>query len=149
MQTHGFRKGSSLVGYGFMVGSLAILIFAHHLLSRSWPGILCQIAAVLLMIWARIIFGKRSFHLSAETTPGGLVTQGPYAVIRHPIYAAVLLFAFAGMAGHFSGLILFSAIMLLAGVFLRIWSEEQFLLETYPEYRGYRMRTKRVIPFLF
>ena len=48
------------------------------------------------MVAARITFGRRSFHAAANPTEGGLVTTGPYAYIRHPIYAAILYFVWAG-----------------------------------------------------
>jgi protein-S-isoprenylcysteine O-methyltransferase Ste14 len=54
--------------------------------------IAAQSAALLLFLWARVTFGRRSFHLMANPTEGGLVTTGPYRYIRHPIYTAMCLF---------------------------------------------------------
>jgi protein-S-isoprenylcysteine O-methyltransferase Ste14 len=51
-----------------------------------------QVVAALLMVWARLTFGIRSFHGTANPTAGGLVTTGPYRYFRHPIYAAILYF---------------------------------------------------------
>src|SRR5512143_586758 len=68
-----------------------------------WRGpitITIQIIAALLMVWARLTFGIRSFHGTANPTAGGLVTTGPYRYIRHPIYAAILYFFWAGIAAH-------------------------------------------------
>lgn len=52
----------------FYTGSL----FGHGPLTIS-----LQVAAILLMIWARVTFGMRSFHYAANPTEGGLVTTGP------------------------------------------------------------------------
>ena len=102
----------------------------------------------MLMIWARVTFGKRSFHAAANPTQGGLVTTGPYLFIRHPIYASVLYFLWAGVACHFSVVnLLFGAIGTI-GAFIRIYAEEHLIIHQYPEYADYAARTKRVIPFL-
>jgi len=77
------------------------------------------------------------------------VTTGPYRLIRHPIYAAILLFIAAGFSSHVSAL---SAVLVLiagGGLGLRIAAEERLVLERYPEYAAYAARTKRLIPFVF
>ena len=91
-------KAISVLGLLFMVGGLLGLLAIKDLFSPSPIIIALQAAAVLLMIWARIIFGRRSFHAVANPTGGGLVTNGAYRHIRHPIYASVCLFTWAGGA---------------------------------------------------
>jgi len=108
-----------------------------------------QAAAVLLMLWARLTFGARSFHAPADPTEGGLVTTGPYRFIRHPIYAAICLFVWAGVAAHLSPVSVTLAGILTAGALLRLFCEEQLVVAQYPEYAEYARRTKRMIPFLF
>ena len=85
-----------------MVGGLVGLYETGALFSRSPVVIGVQVAAVLLMVWARVTFGARSFHAAANPTGGGLVTTGPYRFIRHPIYTAACLIGWAGVAAHWS-----------------------------------------------
>jgi protein-S-isoprenylcysteine O-methyltransferase Ste14 len=107
-----------------------------------------QVTAVALMVWARITFGRRSFHAGANPTKGGLVTTGPYRFIRHPIYTAVCLFTTVGAAAHFSwGTILLGGLVW-GGAILRMFCEEQFLAAQYPDYAQYAARTARMIPFV-
>ncbi|MFL6194661.1 MAG: hypothetical protein ACJ75H_10860, partial [Thermoanaerobaculia bacterium] len=44
-----------------LVGSIAGLIYLGSLLAHGPVGIALQAAAFLLMVWARITFGRRSF----------------------------------------------------------------------------------------
>ena len=103
------------------------------------------------MLWARITFGLRSFHATANPTAGGLVTAGPYRYWRHPIYAAVLLFMWAGMlARRASPTLVDLALGTLATAMtlVRVQAEEQLLRAAMPEYAAYADRTKRFIPFV-
>ena len=101
------------------------------------------------MLWARITFGVRSFHASAKPTRGPLVTTGPYRFIRHPIYAAAVLFVLAGTSVHLSVSAGALAGLFLGGCLLRIFAEERLLLERYADYAAYVLRTKRIVPYCF
>ena len=143
----GYRL-ASVVGYVVMIAALIALFLCQSLFAQGPIPIGVQILALALMVWARITFGGRSFHVAANPTEGGVVTSGPYRVVRHPIYAAVLYFAWAGILSHLSILSLVLGICAIAGAGLRIAAEERLLVERYPEYREYANRTKRIIPFL-
>lgn len=80
-----------------------------------------------------------------------LISAGPYAFVRHPMYASFLLMA-VGQA-----LLLSNWIVALAGLtgfavlfFVRVGKEERMMLESFgPQYREYMERTKRIIPYLY
>ena len=132
-----------------MVAGIAGLVQSHALLSTSPLVLGAQAVAVALMVWARITFGRRSFHAAADPTAGGLVTTGPYRFIRHPIYTAACLFCGAGLLAHASvSAVLFGG-LLLAGAFMRILPEERLLVQRYPAYREYARTTKRMVPYVF
>jgi protein-S-isoprenylcysteine O-methyltransferase Ste14 len=78
-----------------------------------------------------------------------LVTSGPYAYVRHPIYTGVLL-AIAGsllLAGPWA----LVAVMLPGAYF--VWSarqEEKIMEKEFPsEYPAYKKRSKMLIPFVW
>lgn len=101
------------------------------------------------MLWARKTFGLRSFHAAASTSEGGLVTSGPYRYWRHPIYASIIYFVWAGQVEAPSALAVGLAAAATLGLFARMLIEERFLAATYPEYPRYARRAKRVVPFVF
>lgn len=139
----------SLVGYLGMMAGLLALVFMHSVLSSSPIVIGLQIAAVLLFLWARFTFGRRSFHLAANPTPGGLVTTGPYRHIRHPIYTALCLFVGAGAGAHLSWRTGLAFALVVGCALLRIFCEETLVSLQYPEYREYADRTWRMVPYVF
>jgi protein-S-isoprenylcysteine O-methyltransferase Ste14 len=124
------------------------LIAARHLFGRALPAILVQALAVLLFAWARVTLGLRSFHLPADPTPGALVTTGPYRFIRHPIYAAVCLFAWAGALDDASPSAVLLALVVSVGAIVRGGCEEHLMMERYPAYREYAASTGGMIPRL-
>ena len=101
------------------------------------------------MIWARLTFGLRSFHATANTSEGGLVTNGPYRTWRHPIYASIIYFVWAGQIEDPRLTAIAAAAVATAALVVRMVLEEQFLRETYPEYAEYATRAKRLIPFVY
>ncbi|MDW6025528.1 protein-S-isoprenylcysteine O-methyltransferase [Mesorhizobium sp. BAC0120] len=80
-----------------------------------------------------------------------LVSTGPYALIRHPMYTSFLLmalgqaFLLSNWVVGLAGLLGFAVLFL-----LRVDKEEHMMLENFgPEYRPYMKRTKRIIPYLY
>lgn len=131
-----------------MVGAVVGLYRIGALLSTRPAAIAVQAGAVALFLWARWTFGVRSFHPAANPTEGGIVSSGPYRWLRHPIYAAILLFASAGVASRPSWAAAGLGALLLAGALVRALAEEKLLVERYPEYRDYARRTRRFVPFV-
>ncbi len=132
-----------------LVACVFALVFTGSLFANGPVTIGIQIAAAGLMAWARVTFGVRSFHAEANPTPGGLVTNGPYRYFRHPIYAAILYFLWAGVAAHLSLRTALIGLAATAMLGLRIRSEEVLLQQAYPEYADYSRKTARVLPGVF
>jgi protein-S-isoprenylcysteine O-methyltransferase Ste14 len=144
-------KSRSLLATVLLVVCVVLLLQQHSLIARNPVGIALQALAVVLMLWARVTFGMRSFHATANPTAGGLVTAGPYRYWRHPIYAAVLLFVWAGVLAHGAAPTLIDlalGALATAMTIIRVQAEEQLLRASMPEYAGYAARTKRFIPFV-
>jgi protein-S-isoprenylcysteine O-methyltransferase Ste14 len=142
-------KTASFLAFALMVVGL-VGLFGNGALFARHPAVMAvQAAAVLLMVAARITFGVRSFHATANPTAGGVVSTGPYAYVRHPIYAAAIYLTWAGALDHASWINAGWATLVTAGGFIRMLLEERMLVERYPEYRDYMARVKRVVPFVF
>src|SRR4051794_18856351 len=94
-------KWLSFTALAGLVACILVLYLSKNSIVGAGPiTIAIQVIAGLLMLWARLTFGLRSFHGTANPTAGGLITTGPYRYIRHPIYAAILYFLWAGIAAH-------------------------------------------------
>jgi protein-S-isoprenylcysteine O-methyltransferase Ste14 len=77
------------------------------------------------------------------------VTDGPYRIVRHPIYTSYLL-EYAGVAlSHLNQATTAVFLAWLAAVMLRVSYEERTLVAAFPEYVDYRRRVGRFAPRLF
>lgn len=133
---------------GAVIAALAILGVTNSLLSSSPLVIGAQVFAVCLAVWARRSFPTKAFRVTATPAADSVIQRGPYRLIRHPMYAAALLFVWAAVLSHLSALTLAVGIILTGVVATRIVLEERLLRERYPEYAAYARSTKAVVPYL-
>jgi protein-S-isoprenylcysteine O-methyltransferase Ste14 len=76
-----------------------------------------------------------------------VISTGPYALVRHPMYAAalVMLLGIPLALGSMWGLLVFFG--MLPALLWRLFDEEKFLAENLPGYREYQTRVRyRLIP---
>ena len=123
--------------------------FASHSGILGWTGIALCLFGFGLAINARRHLGRNwGLPMSRKEQPE-LVTTGPYALIRHPIYTGLIL----AMLGSAIGVNVFWALMLvLVGAYF-IYSarrEETVMLQLFPEqYAAYMARTGMLAPCPF
>jgi len=92
-------------------------------------------------------FLGRSFSILPEGRQ--LVTHGPYALVRHPLYLAEAI-ATVGMVITFLSLPAFLLMVVQFSLQLvRIHFEEEILKKAFPEYKSYAKRTWRVVPGVY
>ena len=142
-------KTASLIAFVVAVSGAVYLYLIGYIFSKNPVTIVIQTFAVIIMIWARLTFGIRSFHASANATKGNLVTNGPYRFFRHPIYASIIYFFIGSLIAFPTIEVIAAVTLIIAGLFVRMLLEERSLSITYPGYPEYCKKTKRIIPFIF
>jgi len=151
--------------------AIAILPFSVTVLVPAWlarrngtalgpgatpPALLAQAAGGALLVIGLVLFvaSLRRFDREGAGTlapwdpPRRLVVRGPYAYVRHPIYASILYFTWAGALDNFSLPACAWAALLTAGAVARMLMEEHLLTARYPAYADYQRRVRRVLPFV-
>ena len=116
---------------------------------RAVVGIILCALGVGLAIWARTSLGRNwGMPMSQKESPE-LVMTGPYAYVRHPVYAGFLL-AMLGSAIGQSVVWLIPLVGALVYFTCSALREEKLMLAEFPEqYRPYVQRTKRLVPFVW
>ena len=101
----------------------------------------------LVMVF--FVFRENSFTPAVIEVSAGqrVISTGPYAAVRHPMYAGgLLLIAFTPVAlGSWWGSLCVPPMFLV--IVLRLLDEERFLVGSLPEYEGYIRKVRyRLIP---
>ena len=145
-----------LVGIGMLIPLVYIFSSALDFADYSLPNWVGWAGAVLfgLAIWLlwrshadlgrnwTITLGIRNEHT--------LITEGVFRYIRHPMYAAHLLWAIAQVLMLHNWIAGYSFLVVAVPLYLlRVDDEEQMMLEQFGEgYREYMQKTGRIIPHL-
>jgi protein-S-isoprenylcysteine O-methyltransferase Ste14 len=128
-------------------------IFSRSIFPQStvleWAGAALSVIGVGFAIWARMHLGRNWSPRPAAKEHHELVTTGPYAYVRPPIYTGLILMAFGtALTGSIWGIGVFIVAIL---IFVsRIGREEKIMLELFPDaYPMYQARTKKLIPWVW
>ena len=153
---------------GWQVVAVALLFIAFALLFR-WKarglniavtpadatfgtlGVAIDLVGIAFAIWARIVLGRNWSGLVMKVKEGQtLVQSGPYATVRHPIYTG-LLAAILGTALTTGTLAAYLAVpAALAGLLIRVVIEDGLMAAEFgAAHAAYRLRTRRLIPFVW
>lgn len=112
-------------------------------------GVVLAAAGAVLHRRARRALGGAFTTRVAVPPDSRIVREGPYRVVRHPVYAAVLLVAAGTALARPSLPALCLPVGLAAGVALKIRREEALLARTCgPAWRGYAARVPAILPRL-
>jgi protein-S-isoprenylcysteine O-methyltransferase Ste14 len=140
----GDRRASSTAGIALQAASWAIACIGFIKPVLPWwaPSSLVSTALVLLLggtaivlfLSAALTMGRNWSLVARTRADHQLVRTGPFAMVRHPIYLALLLYliSIAAALGHWQQL-LFAMPLYAAGTFIRIRDEEALLRAKFGE----------------
>jgi protein-S-isoprenylcysteine O-methyltransferase Ste14 len=121
---------------------------ATHNAFTDIVGVVLCVTGMGLAVWARLYLGRNWGMPGTQRENPELITGGPYAAIRHPIYTGFLL-AMLGTAIVVSPIWFF--VLLVASVYFVTSArrEERNMLLRFPDaYPAYMKRTKMLVPYV-
>lgn len=132
----------------FLVAGLALNIWMPSLFSIGGPPIALRVVSAIVLALGIAVWAWSAALILAKVPRKELITQGPYAVVKHPLYTGVALLVLPWI-----GFLLNSWLGILIGAILyvgsRIFSpaEEVSLAESFgPAWEAYRRKV--MIPWL-
>ena len=145
-----------VVGIGMLIPLVyvfsSVLDFADYALPNwvGWLGAGLFGVAIWLLWRSHVDLGRNWTPTLGIRDEHTLVTEGVFKVIRHPMYAAHLLWAVAQILMLHNWIAGYSFLVVaLPQYLLRVNNEEQMMVEQFGEvYEAYMQRTGRIIPKL-
>lgn len=114
-----------------------------------WAGFGLGLLSVAFWTWTQIALDTQWSAQLQLRKDHHLVTTGPYARIRHPLYSAMFGWAIAVALLTANWIFVAIAVLSIAGTVVRIPKEEQMMFEAFgDEYMAYMQRTGRFLPNL-
>jgi protein-S-isoprenylcysteine O-methyltransferase Ste14 len=140
------RAGSWLAAFAGTFGGLLLRPNGAHPPWGVGTGFGLQLAGLIIAITSLAALGRSFGFVAADR---GLKTHGPYAMVRHPIYASYLLIQSGYVLQSLSlpniAVVAFATTCNIG----RALAEEKLLAQT-PAYQAYRQRVRwRLIPYLW
>ncbi len=124
----------------------------------AWPPALARACLVVgavvmaaggaLTLAGILRLGRNATPLPYPVTRATLIVSGPYALVRHPIYAGAVQIAYGWALVVHGWLTIVYATAVLAFFEVKSAREERWLCERFPEYPAYRRRVRKLIPFV-
>jgi protein-S-isoprenylcysteine O-methyltransferase Ste14 len=141
-----------------LLGFIALLVvpaFDRRFMWSSVPPYISVIGDLLVALGFLLVYfviRANSYAASTIQVAEGqtVISTGPYAVVRHPMYAGVLplLIGTPLALGSWCGL--FALILFLPALIWRLLDEERFLHKNLPGYTEYTRKVRyRLVPFVW
>ncbi len=112
-----------------------------------WVGFALGLASLGFWTWTQVALGKEWSPQLQLREGHHLVTTGPYARTRHPLYTAMIGYGTSLALVTANWVFVVFAVVAIAGLFARVPREEQMMIEEFgEEYRAYMQRTGRFFP---
>jgi len=112
-------------------------------------GLVVAIAGALLSMWSLMQHGWRVSPFPRPVDGAQLVESGPYRYVRHPMYSGIVLFTLGVGLAYANPVVLLTSFTFLVFFMAKTGREEEMLVATVPDYRGYRSDVAwRLIPFV-
>ena len=116
---------------------------------QRWLGFALGVASVVFWTWTQFTLDIQWSAQLQLTKRHRLITSGPYARIRHPLYTSMIGWCVAISMLTANWLFVSVSVLCIAALFRRVPLEEKMMIESFgDEYKAYMQRTGRFFPKL-
>jgi protein-S-isoprenylcysteine O-methyltransferase Ste14 len=139
--------GFTLLGSRWFQDGWLSARFVPYSWALEMTGLAVTAAGCLFAIWARLTLGSNWSAQATVKAGHELVTTGPYALARHPIYTGIVAAAAGSALAIGETRCVLGLLLIVMSLMIKMSQEEQLMMQTFPDaYPQYRRRVKALIP---
>ncbi len=128
---------------------VGVLLFLQPSARQHFSTLVIHVTGIALGLWAVFSMGRGNINVSpAVRENASLVERGPYRLVRHPMYTALLLFMLSYVIADVTPLSVQAWLGLLLVLVVKSLYEESLLTKRFPSYVEYKQRTWRFLPYV-
>ena len=128
---------------------VATLLVISRPVHQGWIAWAMSSLGVAFGLWAIITMGRFTNISPRLRDNAPLRTKGPYRIVRHPMYLALLIFCGSYLVDNFNAYPIALWLALFFVLACKVYYEEQILRDRFSDYESYSKTTKRIFPFVF
>ena len=152
------EKSQKVIMFFALIGFIALLVLPALDHRFGWSPVSPSVAVagdVLVALGFLLVFfvftvnsyGASTIQIAEDQK---VISTGPYALVRHPMYAGALVMLVGTPLALGSWLGLFVLVLMLPVLMWRLLDEEQFLAKNLPGYTDYQTKVRyRLIPYVW
>ena len=136
----------TLIQYSTLV--IFLMLTPYMAVGTIW--IIMEIAGVIIGVWALMVMQNSKINIAPVPRKNAhLVTQGPYHLIRHPMYLAIILTLTPLIVTHYDQSRMIILGVLFINLIFKLLFEEGLLKIHFEGYTNYMKHSWRLLPWIF
>ncbi len=129
---------------------LAFILITSPVFSKSTVLLIIEICGILLGVWAIFTMKLNNLRIYPDLKENAkLVVSGPYKIIRHPMYLAIILTIIPLTIDYYNQYRFFVSLIIIIDLLFKLNYGEGLLLNNFAGCKNYTKTTYRLIPFIY
>jgi len=109
-----------------------------------------EIIGIIIGVWAIVVMQSSKINIAPVPRANAhLITRGPYRLIRHPMYLAIILTLTPLIISYYDPGRALILVVLFVNLIFKLLFEEELLKEYFDAYEEYMKKSWRLFPWLF
>lgn len=134
----------------FQFGGMAYLSLSGPIFANSISLIITELAGIFIGLWAIYSMRLDNLRILPDLKKDAIfVNSGPYRLLRHPMYLAIIIAFLPLIINNLSLDRLLVFIIIIVDLIFKLNYEEKLLASAFSDYKSYMKKTFRLIPYIY
>ena len=144
------QKAYNLILTLIQYSSLTAFLIMTPYIAQGIVWQLMEVLGIIIGVWAIVVMQKSKINIAPVPRENAhLITQGPYKIIRHPMYLAIILTLSPLIITQYDATRAMILGVLFINLIFKLYFEEGLLKTYFEAYSEYMKHSWRLLPWVF